>query len=157
MQPNVSVSLRSLSEADLESVLEVARALPQWFTPTGLELMQVDLPYQKGWIAWEGSRPLGFISFFVNQAKGEIGWMGVLPDQQRKGLGKQLLNRLVEDLRSNGVSELYVRTLGDSVEYEPYAKTRAFYRANGFQDFQRIQHPENPEYEEELLLVLRLK
>jgi GNAT superfamily N-acetyltransferase len=119
--------------------------------------MQVDLPYQKGWIAWEGSRPLGFISFFVNQAKGEIGWMGVLPDQQRKGFGKQLLNRLVDDLRSNRVSELYVRTLGDSVEYEPYAKTRAFYRANGFQDFQRIQHPENPEYEEELLLVLRLK
>jgi GNAT superfamily N-acetyltransferase len=157
MQPNVSVSLRPLSEADLESVLEVARALPQWFTPTGLELMQVDLPYQKGWIAWEGSRPLGFISFFVNQAKGEIGWMGVLPDQQRKGFGKQLLNRLVDDLRSNRVSELYVRTLGDSVEYEPYAKTRAFYRANGFQDFQRIQHPENPEYEEELLLVLRLK
>jgi GNAT superfamily N-acetyltransferase len=157
MQPNVSVSLRPLSEADLESVLEVARSLPQWFTPTGLELMQVDLPYQKGWIAWEGSRPLGFISFFVNQAKGEIGWMGVLPDQQRKGFGKQLLNRLVDDLRSNRVSELYVRTLGDSVEYEPYAKTRAFYRANGFQDFQRIQHPENPEYEEELLLVLRLK
>jgi GNAT superfamily N-acetyltransferase len=83
--------------------------------------------------------------------------MGVLPDQQRKGFGKQLLNRLVDDLRSNRVSELYVRTLGDSVEYEPYAKTRAFYRANGFQDFQRIQHPENPEYEEELLLVLRLK
>jgi GNAT superfamily N-acetyltransferase len=157
MQPNVSVSLRSLSKEDLESVLEVARALPQWFTPKGLELMQVDLPYQKGWIAWEGSSPLGFISFFVNQAKGEIGWLGVLPDQQRKGIGKQLLNRLVEDLQSNRVSELYVRTLGDSVEYEPYAKTRAFYRANGFQDFQRFQHPDNPECEEELLLLLRLK
>ena len=157
MQPNVSISLRSLSKADLESVLEVARALPQWFTPTGLELMRVDLPYQKGWVAWGGSSPLGFISFFVNQAKGEIGWMGVLPDQHRKGIGKQLLNHLIANLQANGVGELYVRTLGDSVEYEPYAKTRAFYRASGFQDFQRIQHPDNPECEEELLLVLRLK
>jgi hypothetical protein len=50
------------------------------------------------------------------------------------------------------VKTLQVYTLGDSVDYEPYERTRAFYRALGFVDFKREPHPDNPECPESLFL-----
>jgi len=78
--------------------------------------------------------------------------MGILPILHRSGIGSQLLSELRNVLAKRDVSAVLVSTLGDSVDYEPYSRTRAFYRKNGFVDFQKIQHPDNPEQEEELIL-----
>ena len=119
--------------------------------------MQADLRYQCGFVAEDGNKEVvGFISFFVNQGKAEIGWIGIHPDLHRQGVGRSLLHRLLRELESTQVSELYVHTLGDAVDYEPYQRTRKFYRQMGFQDFKRIAHPENPDCEEELILLLKL-
>jgi ribosomal protein S18 acetylase RimI-like enzyme len=143
--------------ADLERVLEIATALPAWFTRSGICSMQADLRYQCGFVAEDANKEVvGFISFFVNQGKAEIGWIGIRPDRHRQGVGRSLLHRLLKELESTQVSELYVHTLGDTVDYEPYQRTRKFYRQMGFQDFKRIAHPENPECEEELILLLKL-
>lgn len=119
--------------------------------------MQVDLRYQPGWVATLEDRIIGFVSFFVNQGKAEIGWIGVRPNLHRGGTGRLLLERLVTTLRSAQIGELYVHTLGDAVEYEPYRKTRAFYRGMGFRDFKRIANPDNPECEEDLILLLKIE
>jgi GNAT superfamily N-acetyltransferase len=155
--PDRQVSVRAYEQArDLVPVLEIARALPSWFTPSGIRSMQVDLRYQPGWVAILEDRIVGFISFFVNQRKAEIGWLGVCPDLHRGGIGRLLLERLIAELKAEEIAELYVHTLGDAVEYEPYRKTRAFYRGMGFQDFKRIANPDNPECEEDLILLLKL-
>lgn len=156
-RPDLQVAVRASEQAgDLVQILEIARALPSWFTQSGIRSMQVDLRYQPGWVATLEDRIVGFISFFVNQGKAEIGWIGVLPDLHRGGIGRLLLEQLITLLRAEQIAELYVHTLGDSVEYEPYRKTRAFYRGMGFQDFKRIANPDNPECEEDLILLLKL-
>ena len=48
-----------------------------------------------------------------------------------------------------------VETLGESVDYEPYERTRAFYRAIGFRDFKRVM-TDNPGMPESLTLQKRL-
>jgi hypothetical protein len=59
-------------------------------------------------------------------------------------------------MAGDGITEVFVDTLGDSVDYEPYARTRAFYRALGFTDHQRIMQPGNESMPERLVLVLRI-
>lgn len=156
-RPDLQLSVRAYEQAsDLAQILEIARALPSWFTPSGIRSMQVDLRYQSGWVATLEDRIVGFISFFVNQGKAEVGWIGVRPDLHRGGTGRLLLERLITKLKAEQIAELYVHTLGDAVEYDPYRKTRAFYRGMGFRDFKRIANPDNPDCEEDLILLLKL-
>ena len=51
--------------------------------------------------------------------------------------------------------EIAVSTLGDSVDYPPYAQTRSFYLANGLAVYRRSQ-TDNPGCPEELLLRKQL-
>jgi ribosomal protein S18 acetylase RimI-like enzyme len=156
-QPHEIVVREYQRSGDLERILEIAIALPAWFTPSGIRFMQADLRYQGGFVAEDGNKAVvGFISFFVNQGKAEIGWIGIRPDLHRRGVGRSLLHRLLRELESAQVSELYVHTLGDAVDYEPYEGTRKFYRRMGFQEFKRIANPGNPECEEELILLLKI-
>jgi hypothetical protein len=59
-------------------------------------------------------------------------------------------------LRAAGIEELRVGTLGDSVAYEPYVGTRAFYRTLGFADFKH-ERLDNPECPEKLILSKRMR
>lgn len=141
---------------DFKHCIEIAKALPEWFTTGGVKHMSIDLRFQQGFVAVYDSRIIGFLSFFVNESVARIGWMGVLPEFHRQGIGRKLIERLISELKQAGVCELRVNTLGDSVEYEPYAETRAFYRRIGFKDFQRIKQ-DNPECPELLILVKNIE
>lgn len=94
---------------------------------------------------------IGFITFYVSEGIGHIGWLGVSPNYHRRGIGRLLVERLCTQLKRDGVREMQVCTLGDSVEYEPYERTRAFYRALGFRDLSRVMQ-DNPECPELLTL-----
>lgn len=75
----------------------------------------------------------------------EILVMGV--GQPRRGTGSALLRRGEEWLREQGARLLQVKTLAETVDYEPYARTRAFYRARGFfplEIFPTLWDPGNP-------------
>lgn len=148
------MQLRSTFPTDHQEILELTKALPEWFTPTGIEALAKDLQSQKGFAAISENGLIGFLTYFVDQQNATISWMGVHPKSHRQGIGEKLINELKNFLRSQNIRSISVGTLGDSVDYEPYARTRAFYRKNGFKDFQRIAHPENPEQEEELILKL---
>ena len=77
----------------------------------------------------------------------EIELLAVPPELHRHGIGRRLIERVVADLRRDGVELLQVKTFGpsgDSVEYE---RTRAFYAALGFLPLEErtdIWGPENP-------------
>lgn len=130
------ISFRSKREEDYEGMLEVARALPQWFTQEGLADMTRDFKLHEGFVATEGDKIVGFITYETLAVDlAEISWMGVRPEYQRQGVGKRLLQLLERRLIAQGIRILQVSTVADSVIYEPYARTRAFYRANGFQNY----------------------
>lgn len=138
--------------SDFPQIEVIAKALPQWFTTGGLASIRKDIYFQSGIIAEDKNQIVGFVTYFVNQGIATIGWMGVLPTSHRHGIGTSLLSELRTILKQHDIKAILVSTLGDAVEYEPYARTRAFYRKNGFVDYQKIQHPDNPEQEEELIL-----
>lgn len=117
-------------------MLELARALPQWFNAQGLEEIERDLGAQGGWVATEGGRLVGWVMWSPEGARGaNMTWLGVARDEQRRGIGTALVEELVGALRSRGIVELFVSTVADSVDYEPYEQTRSFYRSHGFEDF----------------------
>jgi N-acetylglutamate synthase-like GNAT family acetyltransferase len=77
---------------------------------------------------------------------GEIELLAVHPDLHRHGVGSRLVARAEADLRGDGVRILQVKTLGPSDDYEPYARTRAFYEALGFLPLEEHLHlwPSDP-------------
>ena len=137
MSPSGSVVIRDMAEADIDEVARLGRALAGWFTPGDMHKIAVDARFENGLVAEQGGRLAGFLLYYVFEAKGRIAWMGVRKEHHHKGIGRQLISRLEEVLRQAGIEELYVGTLGDSVDYKPYVATRAFYRALGFKDWRR--------------------
>src|SRR4030042_6318150 len=150
------IMIRKYVTNDFKQLIEIAKTLPEWFTAGGVRQMNIDLRFQNGFVALNGSRIVGFLSFYVSEGIAQIGWMGVLSEFHRQGIGQKLVGRLISELKKVGIQELRVNTLGDSVEYEPYARTRAFYRRIGFKDFQRIKQ-DNPEWPELLILVKNIQ
>jgi ribosomal protein S18 acetylase RimI-like enzyme len=114
--------------------MDVAKALRSHFDDDAMERMPEDLQSQSLHVAEnEDGEVVGFIAVRVDGGKdAEITWMGVRPDRQGQGIGTALVSAAVEDLLEQGVERLMVRTLADTVDYEPYEATRAFYRSRGF-------------------------
>ena len=143
----MSATIKEYNDSHLDAIRDIAQALPEWFTGKGVEKLSIDIGFQKGYVALIGSTMVGFVTFFVQEGIAHIGWMGVMKEHQRKGIWMGLLNGLEEMLKKEGIKELRVDTLGDSVEYEPYERTRAFYRKVGFTKFKSVMQddPECPE------------
>lgn len=146
-----------MTPEDKIGVLKIATSLPQFFTQKGVEYINADFHSQKGFVYRIADKTVGFTMYFSNQGVAEIGWMGVLPEFQNKGVGAQLLNYLKDELIKNKCSSLIVKTLDESVDYKPYEITRSFYFKNGFKKSHMIKHPDNPECEAELVLKMDLK
>jgi GNAT superfamily N-acetyltransferase len=77
----------------------------------------------------------GLVGFALGLASGDeyvIKWLAVARERHRHGVGKLLIGRLIETARSSSLKRLVVDTLAATHDYEPYARTRAFYEACGF-------------------------
>ena len=150
-----SIEIRELTSVDHRPVGEIADSLSEWFTARAREKIPVDLRFQPGLVAVLSGEVVGFVTFFVSEAVGHIGWLGVLPQHHRKGIGRMLVDRTIERLTQAGVEQLRVDTLSDAVDYEPYERTRRFYRALGFRELYRRKQ-DNPECPELLVLEREL-
>lgn len=132
----MSFAIRPLAKTDSDAVLALARSLDDWFNDAGLAQMERDLASHSGFVATDRGRILGFITWRPIESEGaDLSWLGVGREFHRTGVGRALLRVLVNRLRDDGVRRLEVSTVADSLDYEPYSRTRAFYRANGFKDF----------------------
>ncbi len=134
------ISIRPAVAADLEGMLAIARRLPAWFNDDGIAEMTQDFQTHGGLVADDDGTVAGFITFGPSPHTPEPGlleitWLGVDPGRRRSGLGRQLVAALVERCRTQETHTLQVSTIADSVDYPPYAETRAFYRAVGFADY----------------------
>ena len=94
------------------------------------------IPNSETWVYEENNTVLGFISMMGN----EIGGLFVLPNNQGKGIGTQLVN--------------FIKPSHDSLEVEVFDKNsigRAFYDKYGFKQIHNYFHKESNQD------VLRLK
>lgn len=138
------IQIRDATRSDYEAMLAVARSLPEWFNEQGLREMARDFGTHQGLVAVDNSgaseEVVGFATWLRSPDApeprlAEITWLGVTPAFQGRGLGRRLGEALEGRCRQVGVSVLQVSTLADTVDYAPYAGTRAFYRRLGFKDW----------------------
>src|SRR4051812_4703782 len=108
------MNIRRLGQQDYDDVLLIAESLPEWFTPKGLETLRKDLQVHGGFVVVAEKSIRGFLSFFVEDDKLTISWMGVAPAYHRRGYGKMLIKSLKEFAATQGIQSILVSTLGDS-------------------------------------------
>jgi len=132
---------------DHEPAVDLARSLPEFFNDQGIAEMTDEIPRERGAVGEIGGELVGFVTWAIHDGIGRIGWIAVSGDHHRLGIGRRLIEYAQADLRAAGISVLEVDTLGESVEYEPYDRTRAFYRAIGFEDLKSVMldNPGMPE------------
>jgi len=87
-----------------------------------------------GLVAQDGGRVVGFVTWKYHYPTSvEISWLAVARDRQRQGVGRELITAMERRLRQDGkVRIVEVKTLAETVEYEPYRLTREFYEGVGF-------------------------
>jgi GNAT superfamily N-acetyltransferase len=144
------IKTRPIRKQDHPAILEVAETLPEWFDSDARgRAIPADLRHQHGFVALLHGKIVGFVTLFFAEGRLNIGWLGVRPDCQRRGIGTRLLACAEEFGRRHGLTELATYTLGDGVAYEPYEATRRFYFSQGFTIFQRST-TDNPGCPEEI-------
>jgi GNAT superfamily N-acetyltransferase len=91
---------------------------------------------------------VGFVSVKIHTAfAAEVYVMGVKRPWHRHGIGRVLIEAVVELAISQGLKFLTVKTLSPSNDDPNYARTRLFYEAVGFlpiEQFPTLWGPENP-------------
>jgi ribosomal protein S18 acetylase RimI-like enzyme len=131
----MSFSLSSYSNIDRCGVARVVRRLKHWFEPDAWPDIDAQLDADSTLVAIDGrDQVIGFVVVRqVNSSVGRITWAGVDPDHQRRGIGRALLQQVIEEALAAGLTELRVETMSESVDYSPFQRTRAFYAAMGFE------------------------
>jgi len=130
--------IRPLSPTDAEACDAIVLTLPYHFgNERGRAECARAVRSQKGLVAVEGGEVVGFLTLERHDPRSaEISWMAVRADRRRRGIGRLLIERAVDDLVGNGVELLSVLTLAESEpeerETDNYADTQAFYLALGF-------------------------
>jgi ribosomal protein S18 acetylase RimI-like enzyme len=146
------VELRQMVPDDYEAAMAVARSLPEWSNTQGIEEIAEALSHQQGAVVLVNEHVVGWVTWQVHEDLGEIAWIAVGPEHRRQGIGVRLLEFAEDRLSVLGATEVQVETFGESVDCEPYERTRAFCHAVGFRDIKSVM-TDNPGTPESLTLL----
>ena len=124
--------VRKATETDKKEAGKIASSLSAWFVPEGLRNMKTDFKLDNAIVAVDKGKVVGFLCYSSYAGRMQLVWMGVMKEDQRKGVGKKLLDWLEKESKRLGLRVIDVETLPDDYAYEPYKQTRAFYYKNGF-------------------------
>jgi GNAT superfamily N-acetyltransferase len=81
----------------------------------------------RGWLCEVDKQVVGFA--IGNRKNGEMWVIGVLPEYEGKGVGKELLIRVEDWLWSEGWNEIWLTT-----DIDPSLRAYGFYRSQGWMD-----------------------
>ena len=114
--------------------LKIMHSLPAWFNPPEdidrKATIHRDYPF---FAAYDSDAPVGFAALKIhNSYTADIYDIGVLEEYHRQGIGRRLVEAIENYCKDNGYICLTVKTLDASAAYEPYDRTRAFYKNMGF-------------------------
>ncbi len=132
-----------------EACAAILAALPDWFgQPDSNASYARTAEDGPAWLIHDDGEPCAILILKTHfETAVEIELLGVLPRRHRAGMGAALINEALAFARERGARYLTVKTLGPSEDYEPYARTRAFYESMGFvalEEFHEIWGPGNP-------------
>lgn len=143
MTQRMQLEVRSLLIEDAPTCDQIILTLPRHFGyESGRQACAQAVRTSEGWVAVSDGRVVGFLTVQPRNATTvEITWMAVRADLRGQGIGRQLIERLRQEMQARGYRLLLVSTLAPSYEgdtegpvEEGYAATRAFYHKVGFLD-----------------------
>jgi ribosomal protein S18 acetylase RimI-like enzyme len=128
---------------------EILAGLADWF---GLPASNAEYEHLAetgpAWLALDDGDPVGLMLLKDHFGETlEIYFLAVRRDRHRAGAGRTLVEHAEATAAAAGARLLSVKTRGPSKPYEPYERTRHFYRAMGFaavEEFPELWDPENP-------------
>lgn len=107
-------------------------------------------------VATDDGQHVGFVTVVRHSAyAAELHVMAVRPERHRHGIGRALVLQAEEQLRSEGIEYLQVKTLSATAGDHGYLRTLAFYQALGFrvlEEMPTLWNPDNPA----VILIKRL-
>lgn len=123
---------------DYSRVLAIANELKEYFSEDGLKQIEKDIQCSTIFGAYDGTKMVGFVMYkILNSQAIEMLWLGVLPSHQGSGIGGILVSESLRDI-GDSYKICEVKTLSESDNYEPYKKTREFYKRLGFISLETI-------------------
>src|SRR5262245_59533508 len=96
-------------------------------------LEAMDLAPERSCVAWRDGAPVGVAMLGLRGSRGWVGGMGVVTSARRGGVGRRLMQALIDQAREAGVRELLLEVL----EQNPGA--RALYEELGFCPVRRLE------------------
>ena len=144
------MDIRPVTPADHAAILKIADALPDWFAPAARPGFAGDLKRLRGYVTLEDDL-VGFLSFALRDGVAHVLYVGVLPERQRVGVGRALVNWLEFHMREEGALALEAVTPGYGIERDPYLRSRWFFQSCGFEHL-RVEPSGNPDCPESLVL-----
>jgi GNAT superfamily N-acetyltransferase len=143
--------LRPTAAEDALAITALMKNLKEWFDLDVWDQVATDCELCEGLAAMGDTGEMtGFVLWLREGDSCHIKWLGVVKELHRHGIGRRLINGMVERVREHGVTRITVDTLAPTYEYEPLARTRAFYEACGFRldriEPQRWQSPGGGEH-----------
>ncbi|WP_247742348.1 MULTISPECIES: GNAT family N-acetyltransferase [unclassified Ruegeria] len=125
--------------AALQEVLNGTELFPSEMLPDMVDGFLSDGQSLEIWLTCEtNSKAVGFC-YAVPEELAEGAWnmlaIAILPTEQGKGFGGAIVNHLEVELKKRGQRILIADTSGS----DEFAKTRAFYRKNGYSEEARIR------------------
>jgi len=153
----VPVRVEWIEEGAGATCAELLTTVPHWFgvADANEEYRRV-ADRSPTLVAMDDGRAVGFLTVVRHSPHAaELHVMAVRPERHRRGIGRTLVARAEDRLRSEGVEYLQVKTLSASAGDQPYLGTLAFYTALGFrvlEEMPSLWDADNPA----VLLIKRL-
>lgn len=140
--PMSELTIREAVESDIEALFEIRagtreNAIPRTYlasigiTPESWAagLASED---ERTWVCLDGMTPVAFCG--ADAVHGEVVVLAVLPDYERRGIGKRLLGQAVAWLRSRGCRRIWLAANPD-----PGVRSHGFYRSQGWRPTGEVQ------------------
>jgi GNAT superfamily N-acetyltransferase len=127
--------IRPLDPSDGTACDAIIASLPDWFgLEEGIRECAEAVRTQPGLVAEVDGAVSGFLTIARPYPQTpEISWLAVHTRDRRRGISRELVMALNEQLRTHGDRLVLVKTLSDRSDPGPeYAETRAFYLAMRF-------------------------
>ena len=129
------LAIREAVESDVESLFHIRASTRENAIPRAyLESIGITATAwaaslasgtEKTWVCLDGETPVGFCG--ADAGTGEIVVIAVLPEYEGRGIGKSLLKRAVDWLRSRGWRRVWLAT-----DPDPDGHAQRFYRSQGW-------------------------
>ncbi|KKO45221.1 hypothetical protein WG68_10830 [Arsukibacterium ikkense] len=95
-----------------------------------LDISKLQAPDIRFWGAWQGEMLLGCVALKQHSAQmAEIKSMRTAPEARKQGVGRALLQFLLEQARQSGIRQLYLET--GSMDF--FLPARTLYQSAGFE------------------------